>query len=248
VDRRQWNGHAEEFETAICDIATEEINGQLNRYVKAAKVSSDSVLVDLGCGIGSFIRKFGGRFRQIWAVDYAPRIIARAKDRCAAFDGINWLAMDVRRASEFIGPCADLTVCLNVITSPSPAKRALLWSSVAMVSKPGGFALIVVPSMESNLLVEERIRSSRGSCCDTSSSLDGLVHREGSWQKHFRRDELISTISVEGFLVRRIGRVHYPWSSEGLRDARRWKRTCPWDWICLAQRKRAPAERVSDLE
>ena len=38
-----------------------------------------SVLVDLGCGIGTFVERYGKLFRATFAVEHAPRIIARAK-------------------------------------------------------------------------------------------------------------------------------------------------------------------------
>lgn len=233
MNRREWNQYADEFETDICDITLDETSNQLRRFVNAAKLSPNPVLVDLGCGIGSFIAKFGDRFRKIIGVEYAAQIIARAKRRCAKLPGITWLTMDISSASKEIGSCADMTVCLNVITSPSRAKRNSLWSCLATVTKPKGFALIVVPSLESSAMVAERERKGRGSGAKASG--DGLVKREDSWQKHFGRAELIATLADLGFVVRRIGRAHYPWSTEGLRKPRSDDRR-PWDWICLAQR------------
>jgi len=233
VNRREWNQHADEFETDICDITLDETSDQLRRFVNAATLAPNCVLVDLGCGIGSFIAKFGDRFRKIIAVEYAAQIIARAKKRCAKRPGITWLTMDISRASKAIGTCADMTVCLNVITSPSRAKRNSLWSCLAKVTKPKGYALIVVPSLESNEMVAERERKEGVGGAGASS--DGLVKREDSWQKHFGRAELVATLADLGFVVRRIGRAHYPWSTEGLRKPRSDERR-PWDWICLAQR------------
>jgi len=233
VNRREWNQYADQFESDICDITLDETNNQLRRFVNAAKLPPNSVLVDLGCGIGSFIEKFGDRFRKIIGVEYAVQIIGRAKERCAKRAGITWLTMDISSASKAIGTCADMTVCLNVITSPSPAKRNSLWSCLAKVTKPKGFALIVVPSLESNQMVAEREHSSGRATAAPSS--DGLVKREDSWQKHFGRGELAATLAERGFEVRRIGRAHYPWSTEGFTRSRSDNRR-PWDWICLAQR------------
>jgi SAM-dependent methyltransferase len=229
VNRQEWNQYAAAFETQICDITLDETDNQLSRFVGAASLPPDSVLVDLGCGIGSFIDKFGDRFRRIIGVEYAARIIARAKARCAERAGVTWLTMDISRTFEVIGTCADMVVCLNVITSPSAAKRNSLWSCLAKVTKPKGFALIVVPSIESSRMVAER----EGDGAVPSD--EGLVKREDSWQKHFGRRELAATLSELGFVVTRIGRVHYPWSTEGLRKPRSDDRR-PWDWICLAQR------------
>jgi SAM-dependent methyltransferase len=234
VDRREWNRHADEFEDAICDIIVDERRHQVSRFVKATRLPSDAVPVDLGCGLGSFVQKFGDRFQKIFAVDFAARIIARARTRGAQRPGVKWLVMDVARAFKAIGRRADLTVCMNVITSPSAAKRKALWSCVARVTKPGGFALIVVPSIESNEMVEQANSSSRRDGAFASKS-GGVVKHEDSWQKHFGRGELIATMSDHGFLVKQIGRVSFGWDDEGLRP-RGAGRKSPWDWICLAQR------------
>jgi SAM-dependent methyltransferase len=235
MDRRQWNRHADEFEDAICDITVDERGNQVGRFVKAARLPDNPVLVDLGCGLGSFVQKFGSRFQKIFAVDFAARVIARARKRCATQPGVKWMVMDVARAFRAIGRRADLTVCMNVITSPSAAKRRALWSCVASVTKPGGFALIVVPSIESNDMVGQASTSARRNGAFASRG-GGVVRHEDSWQKHFARRELIATLSDYGFLVKHIGRVSFGWDDEGLHNPRAAGKKAPWDWICLAQR------------
>ncbi len=235
MDRKDWNRHADEFEDMICDIIVDEQGNQVGRFVKAVRLPANAVLVDLGCGLGSFVQKFGDRFQKIFAVDFAARIIARAKQRCAEQPSVKWLVMDVARAFKAIGRRADLTVCMNVITSPSAAKRKALWSCVARVTKPGGFVLVVVPSIESNAMVEQSSSSTRRNGA-FAAKRGGLVKHEDSWQKHFGRRELIATMSDHGFLVKQIGRVSFGWDDEGLRNPRAAGRKSPWDWICLAQR------------
>jgi SAM-dependent methyltransferase len=232
VNRHEWNLHADEFEEAIFDVTVDEANNQLGRFVRAAQLPANAVLVDLGCGLGSFVQKFGCRFREVVAVDFAAQIIARAKDRCAAQSGVTWLVADIASAFKAVGTRADLAVCMNVITSPSPAKRNALWKCLAKVTKPRGHALVVVPSLESNRMVERRyLQINRR----LASKRNGLVRREDSWQKHFERAELEAVLVHHGFRVKQLGRVAYSWSTEGLRRLRQDK-TLPWDWICLAQR------------
>lgn len=230
MNRVEWDLHAAKFESLVCDIVTDETSGQMPRFVAAACRSRKNLeLVDLGCGVGSFVKKFGHRFERITGIDFAPRIVARARKRCADLPNAKWLAMDVTQSAKVLGTVADLTVCLNVITSPRQAKRDALWSTMADVTKPKGFALVVVPSMESQLMVNKL-----GASADKIKA-GGLVHRDGVWQKFYERDELISTVSGTGFEVTRIAKVYYPWSVDGLRKPRL-SRQLPWDWGFLAQR------------
>ena len=229
MKRADWDRLAEEFESETCDITREESADTVARFVALAKTPKrGAVLADLGCGVGTFIARFGGRFAHIHGVEFAPRIIARARARCG--DGIDWLNMDIPRAAGRIGGRAHLTVCMNVITQSGAVKRARMWESLAHVTRKRGFALVVVPSMESERMVvdaggEQRWRKG------------GLVERDGIWQKHYERRELEELFTSLGFRATRIGRAHYPWSVEGLREtkARRGKR--PWDWIALARKK-----------
>lgn len=234
MKRADWNRLADDFESEVCDITREERSGKLERYVDAAKLPrNEAVLVDLGCGIGSFVSKFGSRFSKIIAIDHASKIVARAKAACTCATPVKWMVMDVARAGDALGACADLTVCMNVITATGNEQRDALWRSVAMATKPGGYALIVVPSIESDAMVR-KAAFRVGRADEFVSTPDGLVTRDGVAQKHFSREEVIAALSANGFTVSRMGRASYPWSVEGLRKPS--AAGAPWDWMCLARR------------
>ena len=220
-----WDRLADDFASETCDITREESAAQMARYVALAKVPRrGAVLADLGCGVGTFIARFGRRFGTVHGVEFAPRIIAYAKRRCGG--DVHWLTMDIPRAARRIGAVADLAVCLNVITQPSERDREKLWAAVAAVTRRGGSALVVVPSLESERMVVSRSGEEKWRA-------GGLVERDGVWQKHYERAELAETFAANGFKPTRIGRAHYPWSVEGMRARKGMK---PWDWIALAER------------
>ena len=220
-----WDRLADEFERETCDITREESAAQMARFVRQAKLPKrGAVLADLGCGVGTFIARFGKRFQTVHGVEFAPRIIARAKARCG--DGIAWHTLSIPAAARRIGPVASLTVCLNVITQPRASERAKLWAALAHVTRRGGHALVVIPSFESERMVVER-----GGEAKWRSG--GLVERDGVWQKHYERQEIEAVFAANGFKTLRIGRAHYPWSVEGMRARKGMK---PWDWIALAKR------------
>jgi SAM-dependent methyltransferase len=232
MNRTQWNRLADEFETEVCDIAREGTDNQLKRLVGFVELSpKNSVLVDLGCGLGTFIRKFHNRFDKITGVEFAPRIIARAKKNCAKVPRTRWLTMPIPQSAKTIGTVADLTVCMNVITSPKLAERRAIWKAIANVTKPNGYALIVVPSLES----EHMVQQVSGEALPTELA-GGLVQRDDAVQKHFERRELEPILARYGFAPVRIGRIYYRWAKEGMRKPRA-ATSNPWDWVCLAQRR-----------
>lgn len=236
MSRREWNRTADQFEEMVCDVASDETNNQLGRFVSAAHPSpKKSVLVDLGCGTGTFVQKFGKHFRQIFAADFTTAVVRKAEKTYKGATPAKWHVADVKDCPKLFGDrVADLAVCLNVITSPSPARRKSLWASIKAVTKPSGHMLVVVPSAESCEMVtalENRARKRP----KPAFRRGGIAERGDVWQKHFSRNELIATISELGFSVVRLGAVSYEWSSEGMRKPRSATRA-PWDWICLAKR------------
>ena len=237
VSRKEWDKLADDFEREVCDITRETKGKEIARLVLALKPSPrKSVLVDLGCGIGTFVERYGKLFRATFAVEHAPRIIARAKKRLAKRGDITWFTSNIPPAARRIGACADLTVCMNVITMPQARIREQMWDGIARVTRKRGHAIIVVPSMKSDRMVE-RVAYGTPLAQAKSEAPDGLVDRGGSRQKQsFARDELHEILAQHGFRARRVMRVYYPWQKEGLRKPRNAGMHRPWDWLVLAQR------------
>jgi len=219
VDRADWNELAENFEELVVDVTAEETSDQVSRFVAAARLPKKAVLVDLGCGIGSFIHRFGRLFAEVDGVEHAPKIIARAKVKCAGVKNVRWLTLDAARAAKKLR---------------GRAERKAQWSGLHAVTKPGGHALIVVPSLDSERMVQKHTPA--GKSGKPTFKGDGLSEKGGSWQKHYGRDELKATLARHGFEVVRLGRIYSPWSREGLRKPRNPTFKSPWDWICLAKR------------
>jgi SAM-dependent methyltransferase len=235
VSRKEWDKLADDFEKEVCDITRETTDDRIARLFRSLSFDPQkSVLVDLGCGLGTFLGRYGRHFRECFGVEHAPRIIARARKR---YDGrgIVWMTSSLPPAARRIGPRSDLTVCMNVITMPQARIRESMWASIANVTKTKGHALIVVPSIESDRMVE-RVAYGTSLAEAEAEAPDGLVDRGGSRQKHFARDELHETLARHGFRAKTIQRITYPWQKEGLRKPRNAGTRKPWDWLVLAER------------
>jgi SAM-dependent methyltransferase len=236
VSRKEWDKLADDFERDVCDITRETRGKEIAQLVLGLRPSpKKSILVDLGCGIGTFVERYGKLFHATFAVEHAPRIIARAKKRLAKRTDITWLTSNIPPAAKRIGACADLTVCMNVITMPQARIREQMWDGIAHVTRKRGHAIIVVPSIESDRMVElVAYGTSRAEAI--AEAPGGLVDRGGSRQKHFAREELHELLAQHGFRTRKVMRISYPWQKEGLRKPRNAGTRRPWDWLVLAQR------------
>jgi SAM-dependent methyltransferase len=247
MDSRPWNKFAKTFEDEICDITASHRGKDLDKLVKSIKVPRrTAVLVDLGCGIGTFIRTYGRKFQRVVGVEFAAGFVARAKQRCRTLKNVEWLVMSAHLAPKAIGTCADLTACMNVITSPSPKKRKALFASVAAVTKPGGYTFVVLPSLESAEMVK-RLTRRGGTATPIKRPKDGVVRRGNARQKHYTRAELVKTLADYGFKAERVVPIAYPWEEDGLDAPEEAKNRSPWDWACVAKRvtKTRPTKRAA---
>lgn len=233
MTQKLWNGLAANFETAVCDVTTSS-GKQLAALVRKSEPSHSQTLVDAGCGIGSFTKRFGRRFGKVVAFDFASRMVDRAKSRCSNLSDATWMTLGLEDAAAKIGPVGDLTVCLNVITARDAKLRRRQWASLAGLSRPGGYVLVVVPALESALHVQRFADESNK--IHGSDFARGLVYRGADRQKHYTREELRDIVPANRMRVVALKQIHYPWADDGVDDP---GRRLPWSWACLARRKQS---------
>lgn len=234
MSQQGWNRLAAEFESSVCDI-TSTSRKQIARLVALTRPHRGRTLVDAGCGIGTFVSEFGKPFEKIVAFDFAAAMVRRARSRCSHLQQARWHTLPLEEAGERFGTIADLTVCMNVITSPRATLRKQQWQSLSRLVQTKGFLLVVVPALESAQYVADMdAEAFNGS---VATDVD-LVRRNDTKQKHYSRAELKSTIAAVGFDVLTIRRVSYPWEEDGLEFS---ARKSPWDWACVARKYDRPA-------
>ncbi len=235
MKRADWNRLAVAFEGRLRIVAADRRRILAGLVHVVLTHGRRAAVVDLGCGPGTFVRTFGHLFDEAIGLDYAPRMIAMAKRRCASLPHARWICAAVGHAPALLGQVADLVVCLNVLTSTTRTRREAHWASVAAVNKPGGFALIVVPSVESARFVE----CAAGAAAPASPRDGRHVRRGGHFQKLYTRREVVDHLARFGYRNIRVTRVFYPWRVEGIVSPGPAAGGLPWHWACLAVRRRS---------
>lgn len=238
MDRRRWRSLAREFDRDVTDTPRNDARGVIRRAIEqAAGTRRTRVLVDLGCGPATLIRRHARLFARAIGVDFADPAIALARRRCARVANAELHCADVARAGEWLPQTADVVACMNVITSTSAPKRDAIGRALATVAKPGATLLLVVPALES-------VEHVHASCVarDYASApppRNGLVRRSGDAQKFWRAEELREALRRWGFAAPRLEKVSVPWSDEGVDAADMRGLPGPWDWLAVARRRRA---------
>ena len=229
MSQRAWNLLAEEFEESVCDITA--TSGQsLAKLIDRVRPNRRQTLIDAGCGIGTFVERFGERFGRVVAFDFAEEMVERARRRCRALQHVTWQTLRLEDAGQCVGPIAHLVVSLNVITTPDPRLRRQQWTSLAELVRKGGHLLVVVPSVESAQFVAKASGQPHG--VPGESAVD-LIRRTDSRQKHYQRNQLRQLITRQGLNVLSLRKIHYPWAEDGLEHS---GPKTPWDWVCLSKR------------
>ena len=231
MDRRDWDKLAPRFEDGVYDIAAIDSHGVLSDLVARIRPrKSRDTLIDLGCGIGTFVQEHGARFANVVALDFSPAMIARAKQRLARMRHVEWICSDIPHAADMLAERGDLTVCLNVITSTSARERAAIWRTVRTVTRPGGWVRVVIPALES-----ARMLASFDDRVSVGGGAPGLVEVEGGKQKYYTRGELERIARRHELEDVTVEVVQYPWSEEAMHRPRTAEQD-PFDWALLARR------------
>jgi SAM-dependent methyltransferase len=229
MSQQGWNRLAAEFENSVCDITSTSAPA-IEKLVALARPNRRQTLVDAGCGIGTFVERFGKRFGKVVAFDFASAMVKRTRKRCSDLEHAEWASLPLEDAGDKFGSIAHLAVCMNVITAPSRSLRERQWRSLSELVRPGGHLLVVVPSLES----AEYVAGLDNEAFNSSFEEDNeMVRRNDTDQKHYSRRELRRTVTNEGFKVIALRKVSYPWGEDGLELG---ARKTPWDWACLARK------------
>lgn len=240
LTRGSWERLAHAFEGEVCDIVAADSRNVIERVIEGLRRDfSRSVLLDLGCGIGTFIQTHGRRFQSVYGADFSLNMLRYARRRCRGVSNVRWLQADLSRIDHGTMPTGDLTVCLNVVTSPSKRIRNKMLRSLWKLTNPEGTTLLVVPSLESTLFVHRTIKTGQLTGATKRKLLSrGILMCDGVAQKYFSKPEILEAIQQAGFRNCTARRVWIPWSEEGFEDGhpRLKEKALPWDWLVVGHR------------
>lgn len=240
LTRSSWERLAHAFEGEVCDIVAADCRKVIGQAVNGLRRDfSQATLLDLGCGIGTFIRTYGHRFQSVYGADFSLNMLRYAKRRCHGSANVRWMQADLSRIDHATMPTGDLTVCFNVVTSPNTRIRNAMLRSLAKLTNLGGAALLVVPSLESTLFVHRTIQNGRLTGPTKRTLLArGILMCDGVTQKYFSKQEILDSMRTAGFRRCTARRVWIPWSEEGLEDGhpRLNGKRLPWDWLVVGHR------------
>jgi len=248
-EKAHWNRIGAGYDDEIFDVFKSDRNGVLPRYF-SKHANQTHRAVDFGCGTGKAFPYLSPAFANVTGYDISSALLDVAKTRPFRNIGLN--QADLTKTSMKFTP-ADFLFCCNVIMLPVMEMNRAMFRNVHKALRPGGHALIVVPSLESILfsswrLIEwygkegtkpEKIAESELAYFSASKRriVQGIIHIDKVPTKHYTEPELRVTFQETGLNILAIEKIEYDWNTE-FPDPPNWmKAPYPWDWLIECRRE-----------
>src|SRR5262245_54754747 len=143
-----WSQAAAAYELEFIDPYRRTEGNPLLEALAAIPDARKKTVADLGCGLGPLLPYLAERFGTVLAVDFAPAMLARAKERCAGFSNIEFHERDLTDLAS-LKQRADVAVAVNSLIQPRIELIEQVLRQVRQVLVPGGIFLGIVPAMDS---------------------------------------------------------------------------------------------------
>ena len=230
---RDWDRLAAVYGQEVCDIFSRDRRRVIARWLRAHDLlHGRKTVLDAGCGIGSFFRRYGRHFGPKTGTDHSRRMLRLAAARCRRLKDCAWLQADVQQLPSVLHGRADLVVCSNVLTFVSDAACRRALRQVARCAQPGAWLMLVLPSLESHDAVTAL---ETGRAAARRRGHTAIVRRDDRRQRFHTREGAVRFAAQAGLHTVAVHKVWYPWIDEGVTRAPR-GRELPWDWLVTARR------------
>jgi SAM-dependent methyltransferase len=253
MNRSYWEAKGRCYESEIFDVYAEDRGGIVEKSIRelAARMRvprRSRSAADLGCGTGKALTLLSSLFATVDAVDLSSSCVREAREVARDCPGVNVRRADLARDRS--ARPVDLVLSVNVLIMPDAVVRAAVWRTLARRVRPGGYAVVVVPSMESVLWTaamlhrwerregrtpEQAWRTVREMGVGHSSSglIQGCVDIDGVPTQHHLREDLEMQGAELGLELKCVEKVTYGWHTEFERPPRWMERSGPWDWLAI---------------
>lgn len=249
-EEKHWDRIGRDYDDEIFDVFKSDRNKILLKYFKK-HANRKGLAIDFGCGTGKSFEYLSPSFNEIIAVDISKKLLLQARKR--SFKNISFRQLDLTK-SKLPLPKADFVFCCNVAMLPEIEKTHSIINNIQKALKPGGTAVLVLPSLDSVLyaswrLIEVYKKEGIGIDDIPDSEFDyfkaskrrlveGIIHIDNVPTKHFMRSELDVVFKNAGFTLTQVDKVEYAWNTE-LASPPKWlKDPYPWDWLVECKKEK----------
>ena len=251
MNKAYWNRIGKSYSRQIFHAMESDRNGLLKQLI-LRHANPTMVAADFGCGTGQFLNLLSSSFGRVLAVDHSADLLAQAAARHRLRQNIEFYNCDLIRLPFKVGP-ADFALCVNVLIMEDHAARTRILQSMRRTQKIGGHLLLVVPSLESVFLTQQRLMewnlhdgfTPRRAAAHRIPGLkktalarlhEGIIPIDNIPTKHYLREELPLLLGRNGYDTEAIEKVEYDWDTEFTSPPCWMQAPHPWDWVVQAKK------------
>lgn len=239
--RAHWNKIGSSYQNEIFDVFKSDRNQLLSRILKKY-ANPEHTAIDFGCGVGRAFEYLGPAFKSVLALDISDNLLDIA--RTSGYKNISFKQHDLTKP---LKASADFGFCCNVIMLPEVDRNRVMFRNIRKSIRPGGHAVIVVPSLESFFysawqLIEwyktegtapdnidaSELAGFKGTKADL---IQGIVRIDDVKTKHYAQPELEVLLRDCDFTKVVVNKLEYDWTTEFTSPPKWMKDPYPWDWI-----------------
>lgn len=248
-EERHWDKIGTRYDDEIFDVFESDRKKILPTYFKK-HTAPNGIAIDFGCGTGKSFKYISPLFKKIVAVDISTELLGQAKRR--PFKNIEFKQLDLTNQNLPL-PKADFAFCCNVAMLPEIEKTHTIIRNIQKSLKPGGSAVIILPSFDSvwysswRLLEVYRREGVRVEAIPDSefdyfkatrrNLVEGIIYIDDVPTKHFARTELDVVFAEAGLILTQVDKVEYGWDTELAAPPKWLKDPYPWDWLVECKKR-----------
>jgi SAM-dependent methyltransferase len=241
-EEKHWNYIAPTYNREIFDVFQSDTKKILAKYFKKHGDLKHEA-IDFGCGNGKAFFYLAPRFKKVLGLDISQKLLNQAKT--LPYSNVSLKQADLTK--RLSGAKADFIFCCNVAILPEVETNIAIIKNIQKALKPGGLALVIIPSLESLIYSAWRLidwnKKEKVKPKDIDPSeyagfsgkkidiLQGLVSIDGRTTKHYTNEEIEVVFSRCGLKVSKIEKIEYGWNSEFAQPPKWMKAPYPWDWL-----------------
>jgi SAM-dependent methyltransferase len=248
---RHWSRHASRYDDLFLDPFRPGVENPLLAALEAVPDPGAKAVADLGCGTGPLLPLLVGRFGTVVALDFAPGMLARARERLGPdADRVTFEARPMDDLGHYAGRL-DVAVAINSLVMPDTRTIDRTLRAIRAALRDGGLFLGVVPSIDAihyhtMLLLDRALdrglppeEAERHAAFHAEHAYYdfafGRFSFQGLRQKFWHPFEVEYRLRKAGFGSVALGRVLYPWDDNVPGGAELSDHPRSWDWSFSAR-------------
>jgi SAM-dependent methyltransferase len=248
---RAWSAAATEYESLFIDPYAPGTVNPLPGLLRKVPDAGRKVVADLGCGTGPLLPLLAETFRHVHAIDFAPGMLERARQRVGDGTNVTFHTCDLPEL-ESLSLALDVAVAVNSLVLPDLDGLETTLAAIHASMKRGGRFFAVLPAMDgvqhhTMLLLDhfraqglplEEARARTASAAEHELydfTWSGFRYR-GLDQHFWQREEVSYRLEKAGFAQVRLRKLRLAWSQLALGTSLA-NHPAPWDWLVQARRE-----------